>query len=240
MAFINLLHNGYQGKLGETVGQKWKNQRTVRTYNPHNTSKSLGQVDVRNRYKRNIAIASECYPYFFGTQYVNPKNMNRFNAFTSAIDKIYRVRHEELVNTGIFKKHTGIQFKPIIYNTNIFSYVIYGNEANPLIDSITKLKTVAIFIQETSATINPPILDTFNTEAFYASFAFREGTPPGTAGAVLQMGHPIKNVKGSVVQFSFTINGKEHIQKPIIITEDSSQLIRLVPIFSNKKLIQKF
>ena len=50
MAFINLLKNGYRGKLGETVGQKWKNELTLRTYQGTNNSKSEAQLTQRAAY----------------------------------------------------------------------------------------------------------------------------------------------------------------------------------------------
>lgn len=85
MAFINLLHNGYQGKLGETVGQKWKNQRTVRTYNPHNNSKSEAQLQQRTKYKENLETATTFYPSAFNLIVPKKKPMNRFNFYTSII-----------------------------------------------------------------------------------------------------------------------------------------------------------
>ena len=85
MAFINLLHNGYQGKLGETVGQKWKNQRTVRTYNPHNNSKSEAQLQQRTKYKENLEIATTFYPSAVNLIVPKKKPMNRFNFYTSII-----------------------------------------------------------------------------------------------------------------------------------------------------------
>ena len=88
MAFINLLHNGYQGKLGETVGQKWKNQRTVRTYNPHNNSKSESQLKQRGFYKELITIASEAYPTRLNFPKSPIKTMNDFNYYTSLLYKI--------------------------------------------------------------------------------------------------------------------------------------------------------
>lgn len=240
MAFINLLHNGYQGKLGETVGQKWKNQRTVRTYNPHNTSKSLAQEDVRYRYKRNIRIASECYPYFFGAQYVNPKNMNKFNAFTSAIDKIYNVRHEELVNTGIFKKHTGTQLQPTLAYSKAFTYLIYPAESNPQVSSVTKLKAVGILVQETRSSIEAPLIDTNNTWACYAKFVVELGPIQGGEGVVVQLGARPEYVEGSIIQVALTIQGKECIQKPVIIKDipEHHEFTRIA--FSQQKLIQKF
>lgn len=88
MAFINLLHNGYQGKLGETVGQKWKNQRTVRTYNPHNPSKSEAQLDQRAHYKTLIQQSSKWYPSTFNLIVPKNKRMNKFNFFTSSLESV--------------------------------------------------------------------------------------------------------------------------------------------------------
>lgn len=90
MAFINLLHNGYQGKLGETVGQKWKNQRTVRTYNPHNNSKSEAQLERRAQYKLEINMISK---YYASTQNYIPftnKGMNKFNCYYRFFSEIMK------------------------------------------------------------------------------------------------------------------------------------------------------
>ena len=59
MAFINLLKNGYRGKLGETVGQKWKNELTLRTYQGTNNSKSEAQLTQRAAYKELISMSSK-------------------------------------------------------------------------------------------------------------------------------------------------------------------------------------
>ena len=88
MAFINLLHNGYQGKLGETVGQKWKNQRTVRTYNPHNNSKSEAQLQQREFYKMLITMSSQAYPTRVNFPKSPIKSMNDFNYYTSFLKKV--------------------------------------------------------------------------------------------------------------------------------------------------------
>lgn len=88
MAFINLLHNGYQGKLGETVGQKWKNKRTVRTYNPHNSSKSEAQLEQREVYKEMIDLASALYATSKNLILPPGTNMNKFNFITSFVSLI--------------------------------------------------------------------------------------------------------------------------------------------------------
>lgn len=89
MGFINLLKNGYRGKLGETVGQKWKNQLTVRTYQSTNNSKSQEQLDQRAHYKVLIQEASRIYPSTFNLIVPKKKSMNKFNFFTSSIETIF-------------------------------------------------------------------------------------------------------------------------------------------------------
>lgn len=46
MAIFNTLEGGYYGKLGQTVGQRWKNLRTLRTYViPHNPRTPVQQAN---------------------------------------------------------------------------------------------------------------------------------------------------------------------------------------------------
>ena len=104
MAFINLLHNGYQGKLGETVGQKWKNQRTVRTYNPTNNSKSEAQLKQRAIYKQNISEASIAYSTLIGVSKTAAKGMNIFNLFTSQWSKAKVSTSDSWIKSGIFDR----------------------------------------------------------------------------------------------------------------------------------------
>lgn len=87
MGFINLLKNGYRGKLGETVGQKWKDQLTVRTYQGTNNSKSPAQIDQRAHYKTLIQEAAVYYSFFVTSRRIQPKGMNKFNLFTQFWDK---------------------------------------------------------------------------------------------------------------------------------------------------------
>ena len=86
MGFINLLKNGYRGKLGETVGQKWKNQLTVRTYQATNNSKSEAQLKQRQQYRGIIALASAFWPSAINIKAPKGKSMSDFNYYTSLIE----------------------------------------------------------------------------------------------------------------------------------------------------------
>lgn len=88
MGFINLLKNGYRGKLGETVGQKWKNQLTVRTYQSTNNSKSEAQLDQRAHYKALIQEASKFWPSSYNLIVPKKKSMSKYNYFVSIYEKV--------------------------------------------------------------------------------------------------------------------------------------------------------
>ncbi|MGN1315534.1 MAG: hypothetical protein ACI4VW_00520 [Acutalibacteraceae bacterium] len=51
MGKLNLLKGAYFGKVGQTVGSKWKNQTTVRTYATPSNPKTDAQMTVRNAFK---------------------------------------------------------------------------------------------------------------------------------------------------------------------------------------------
>lgn len=57
MAIQNFLSGGYYGKLGETVGQRWKNKRTIRTYVIPNNPRTERQQANRGLFANAVAYA---------------------------------------------------------------------------------------------------------------------------------------------------------------------------------------
>ena len=51
MGKMNLLKANWEGKVGQTVGAKWKNRSTIRTYTKPSNPKTAAQVTVRNAFK---------------------------------------------------------------------------------------------------------------------------------------------------------------------------------------------
>lgn len=144
MGFINLLKNGYRGKLGETVGQQWKNQLTVRTYQATNNSKSEAQLKRREIYKGMIQYSSQMYENSKGWPKNAVKEMNSFNHFTSTIYEIVGIGQIKppIKPINIFNK-TGVWAETAIEDGGKYSSIIYQtpflNEEN-----IKKVKIVAI------------------------------------------------------------------------------------------------
>lgn len=106
MGFINLLKNGYRGKLGETVGQQWKNQLTVRTYQATNNSKSQAQLEQRGKYRAMIARASAFWPSALNIKAPKGKSMSDFNYYTSLIEDAMNANMKagELIKLGQYNR----------------------------------------------------------------------------------------------------------------------------------------
>lgn len=51
MGKMNLLKANWEGKVGETVGAKWKNKKTIRTYTKPSNPNTQAQRSVRNAFK---------------------------------------------------------------------------------------------------------------------------------------------------------------------------------------------
>lgn len=157
MGFINLLHNGYRGKLGQTVGQKWKGELTLRTYQEHNNSKSPAQVDQRNHYKTLISEASAHYPALYTTFNIKPKGMNYFNMFTSFWEKTKKYGTPAYPGSPFFKpQNTSLEYVQAWVNHNgLFVDVREGFlKDNP---DVTDMNLSAIFLNPQSDPPNQPL-----------------------------------------------------------------------------------
>lgn len=61
MAIQDFLSGGYYGKLGQTVGQRWHNKRTIRTYVKTPNPKKPKQVADRAIFKTAVRLAQEAF-----------------------------------------------------------------------------------------------------------------------------------------------------------------------------------
>lgn len=240
MAFINLLHNGYQGKLGETVGQKWKNQRTVRTYNEHNNSKSEAQLEQRDNYRQIIKDASLAYPYNMGFDYVRTKGMNKFNAFTRFLWNLSQGIDNYEYAGGIFRKPSGPQFKATPFLRNNDVWINFPSEPMEAYGKSISAKVVAVFIDNRNGIFKAPVLDKTKTRFMVGQLL--SGTNPIDNGRtfVMQVGAPSNQIPGSILQFIVKIDGKEYPQKPIIFLRDVNRLPYTVYSIRDEKIIQQY
>lgn len=101
MAIQNFLSGGYYGKLGATVGQRWKNKRTIRTYVIPSNPRTPTQQANRNKFANAVTFAQMGMQMnYYCTLFEDP-NFTKWN---------YRMRvARELKNAGL----TGLDLIPL-------------------------------------------------------------------------------------------------------------------------------
>ena len=114
MAIQNFLSGGYYGKLGATVGQRWKNKRTIRTYvKPANPRTEVQQAN-RKKFANAVTFAQMGMQMnYYATVFVDP-NFTHWN---------YRMKvARELRNQGL----TGLDLIPL-YPTSFVPPILIQN-----------------------------------------------------------------------------------------------------------------
>ena len=98
MGELNLLKGAYTGKVGKTVGAKWKNLSTVRTFTKPANPKTEAQVSVRSAFKEIngfVARFADAIKYLSAW---NTAGMSVRNAIVKA--------NKDMIDTGTFDKET--------------------------------------------------------------------------------------------------------------------------------------
>lgn len=98
MGELNLLKGAYTGKVGKTVGAKWKNLSTVRTFTKPANPKTEAQVSVRSAFKdinSFVARFADAIKYLSAW---NTAGMSVRNAIVKA--------NKAMIDTGTFDKET--------------------------------------------------------------------------------------------------------------------------------------
>lgn len=96
MAKQNFIGGGYYGKLGDTVGQRWKNKRTIRTYViPRNPRTDVQQAN-RARFKNLVPFAQLGMSANKGATVFIKENMTEWQARMSACSYFNSLGYNEL------------------------------------------------------------------------------------------------------------------------------------------------
>ena len=94
MAIQNFLSGGYYGKLGATVGQRWKNKRTIRTYVIPKNPRTKEQQANRGKFADAVTFAQMGLQMNYYCALFEDPNFTRWN---------YRMKvARELKNAGLF------------------------------------------------------------------------------------------------------------------------------------------
>jgi hypothetical protein len=83
MAIQNFLSGGYYGKLGDTVGQRWHNKRTIRSYVVPKNPQTEKQQANRNLFATANRLAQEAYNVNKGSELWDTTNKSQFSQMVS-------------------------------------------------------------------------------------------------------------------------------------------------------------
>ena len=151
MGKMNLLKGNWEGKVGQTVGAKWKNKSTIRTYTKPSNPKTAAQMSVRSAFASMTA-----YVALFADQI---KYLSALNTSGQSVRNAIIQANKMQISDGTFNKSTLMVSKGGLQKvTNEQATEAAGKITvtwdKPTATNFTKdAKLVAICIQESSGLV---------------------------------------------------------------------------------------
>lgn len=151
MGKMNLLKGNWEGKVGQTVGAKWKNKSTIRTYTKPSNPKTAAQMSVRSAFAQMTA-----YVALFADQI---KYLSALNTSGQSVRNAIIQANKMQISGGTFDKATLMVSKGGLQKvTNEQATASAGKITitwdKPTATNFTKdAKLVAICVQESSGLV---------------------------------------------------------------------------------------
>lgn len=151
MGKMNLLKGNWEGKVGQTVGAKWKNKSTIRTYTRPSNPKTAAQMSVRSAFAQMTA-----YVALFADQI---KYLSALNTSGQSVRNAIIQANKMQISDGTFNKATLMVSKGGLQKvTNEQATESAGKITvtwdKPTATNFTKdAKLIAICVQETSGLV---------------------------------------------------------------------------------------
>lgn len=151
MGKMNLLKGNWEGKVGQTVGAKWKNKSTIRTYTKPSNPKTAAQMSVRSAFAQMTA-----YVALFADQI---KYLSALNTSGQSVRNAIIQANKMQISDGTFNKATLMVSKGGLQKvTNEQATETAGKITvtwdKPTATNFTKdAKLVAICVQESSGLV---------------------------------------------------------------------------------------
>lgn len=151
MGKMNLLKGNWEGKVGQTVGAKWKNKSTIRTYTKPSNPKTAAQMSVRSAFAQMTA-----YVALFADQI---KYLSALNTSGQSVRNAIIQANKMQISDGTFDKATLMVSKGGLQKvTNEQATESAGKITvtwdKPTATNFTKdAKLVAICVQESSGLV---------------------------------------------------------------------------------------
>ena len=152
MGKMNILKANWTGKVGQTVGAKWKNRSTIRTYTKPSNPKTAAQVTVRTAF-----AGMTSYVALFADQI---KYLSALNTSGQSVRNAIIQANKMQIQGGTFQKSTLVISKGGLQkvsggNAEDSTKKVKVTWNNPTATNFTaKAKLVAVMIQEDSGLVD--------------------------------------------------------------------------------------
>ena len=152
MGKMNLLKANWEGKVGQTVGAKWKNRSTIRTYTKPSNPKTAAQVTVRTAF-----AGMTSYVALFADQI---KYLSALNTSGQSVRNAIIQANKAQIQDGTFLKSNLVISKGGLQkvsggNAEDSTKKVKVTWNNPTATNFTaKAKLVAVMIQEDSGLVD--------------------------------------------------------------------------------------
>lgn len=152
MGKMNLLKANWYGKVGQTVGAKWKNKSTIRTYTKPANPKTADQQKVRNAF---TSITSFVALFADGIRYLTALDVAG-QSVRNAIIKVNKSMLDEngLVKADLLISKGGLQ-KPMGISASLVSDKVNVAFTDPTATNFTeKAKLIVVAVDETNGVVD--------------------------------------------------------------------------------------
>lgn len=152
MGKMNLLKANWEGKVGQTVGAKWKNRSTIRTYTKPSNPKTAAQLSVRSAFAGMTA-----YVALFADQI---KYLSALNTSGQSVRNAIIQANKAQIQSGTFDKTTLLISKGGLQKVSgemaeAATKKVKVTWTNPTATNFTdKAKLVAVMVQEASGLVD--------------------------------------------------------------------------------------
>lgn len=152
MGKMNLLKANWEGKVGQTVGAKWKNRSTIRTYTKPSNPKTAAQLSVRSAFAGMTA-----YVALFADQI---KYLSALNTSGQSVRNAIIQANKAQIQAGTFDKATLLISKGGLQKVSgemaeAATKKVKVTWTNPTATNFTdKAKLVAVMVQEASGLVD--------------------------------------------------------------------------------------
>lgn len=152
MGKMNLLKANWEGKVGQTVGAKWKNRSTIRTYTKPSNPKTAAQLSVRGAFGEMTA-----YVALFADQI---KYLSALNTSGQSVRNAIIQANKMQIQNGTFDKATLLISKGGLQKVSgemaeAATKKVKVTWTNPTATNFTdKAKLVAVMVQEASGLVD--------------------------------------------------------------------------------------